>query len=146
MRLRNLLSFTMAAAFGFSMIVYASDHISTASAEMASRQDQRTLTCPYAAGEKTIDSALECPASQAKDCPAISVCPGMQNLNPSGECPVLNKNRSESAGSAQTRLLKDGSKCPYMSLEKVHRSPYIFIQQVPVKDLEQENRLHEIRI
>jgi hypothetical protein len=146
MRLRNFVSFTLAAAFGLSMIVYASDHISSASAEMAFQQGQRISSCPYTAGEKTMDPALDCPASQAMDCPAISACPGMQKVKPSGECPALYRHRKESAGKTQTRLLNAGSKCPFLSLEKVHRSPYIFIHQAPAKDLEQESRSHEIRI
>jgi len=148
MNKRNFISFLLAVAFSFSMVLYASNHIlaSPNNANYHARDKSKTTGCPVYRNDQKAGTTMQCPALEDLVCPGITGCPGTNNAVNPDKCPALRKNPRDVQEKYQIHMLNFGSNCPYTLLEKIHRSPYIFIQYPRLDDQSQGKPLHEIRI
>ncbi len=152
MKKRNFISFTVSVAFGLSMILFAFSQISATPGHPVHalypvKKNVNPAGCPIYQAQNQVANRQRCPALKDINCPGLGGCPGM---NPAGKCPVFQRDQLQINKKVmirfQTRMLNSGTNCPYGSLEKRHRSAYIFTLYPIFDHLERGKYSHEIRI
>lgn len=146
MRKQRFLVFLLSAAFGLSMIFYASNRLTAAMGQAPAGQELNQQCCPYYQGSNLSGSGSMCPLIQKYG----RICPGLNGAASAGECPALRQQRDGAHKTAGTNyriyLLRDGSGGPLLILKSQSHSSYILILTPFTKGPHQGKSTHAVRI